>query len=78
MVTQEGSADEAPTYALGRLFICEPEWTMQQITSHKSLLDKLTWGIMNVVTKENGAEIKKKYNELRVTHGFSKVDFSLY
>ena len=78
METQLGSADEAPTYALGRIFICEPEWTMQQIKSHKSLLDKLTWGILNVVTKENGPEIKKKYNELRAIHGFSKVDFSLY
>ena len=78
MITQEGSADEAPTYALGRLFICEPEWTMQQIKKHSSLMNSLTWGIMNMVTKDNAEQIKKKYNDLRVANGFSKVDFSLY
>lgn len=81
MVTQEESADEAPTYALGRLFICEPEWTFEQITSHMMLMDKLEWGLVNVIyrmPKEEAVHHKRKYNELRTAIGMSKVDFSLY
>lgn len=81
MESQEGSADEAPTYALGRMFVCDPDWTFKQIRKHITLMNQLEWGLVNVIYSmpaEEADEHKRKYNELRVSVGMSKVDFSLY
>lgn len=81
MESQEGSADEAPSWTLGRIFLCQPDWTFQQIRKHMSLINQLEWGLVNVVygmSKEESDEYKGKYNQLRTAIGMSKVDFSLY
>jgi hypothetical protein len=81
MESQEGSADEAPTYALGRMFVCDPDWTFKQIRSHMTLMDQLEWGLVNVIYRmpnEEADEHKRKYNKLRTAIGMSKVDFAMY
>jgi hypothetical protein len=78
---EDGSADEAPAFALGRLFICQPEWTFEQVRQHLTLMDQLEWGIVNVVfnmTDEQANGYKAKYNELRKSAGMGEVDFSKY
>lgn len=76
-----GSADENPTFALGQLFVCEPDWTFNQIVNHMTLMDNLEWGLLNAIYHMPEIEAnqhKMKYNELRESIGMSEVDFSQY
>lgn len=76
-----GSADESPTFALGRLFVCEPDWTFNQIINHMTLMDNLEWGILNAIyhmPEFEANQHRMKYNKLRASIGMSEVDFSQY
>tara|TARA_R110002012_G_scaffold139040_2_gene296116 strand:- start:8356 stop:9132 length:777 start_codon:yes stop_codon:yes gene_type:complete len=81
MEVEDGSADEVPTFALGRLFICRSEWTFEQIRQHLTLMDQLEWGLVNVVfnmTDDEADVYKTMYNELRKSAGMAEVDLSKY
>ena len=81
LLQQSGSADESPDFALGRLFICDPDWTFEQIKSYKNLMGQLEWGIVNEIydmPEVDAEKYRKKYNDLRVFNGMKKTDFSLY
>lgn len=69
---EAGSADEAPLFALGSIFKCQPEWVFESMKIHLGLMSKLEWGIVGDKTYED------RYNELRASIGLSKTNFKLY
>lgn len=78
---EKGFADESPMFALGRIFICQPDWTFEQMTKHIGLMKHFEWGFMNVIYSKTESEsnlYKIKYNQLRKSYGMSEADFSIY
>ena len=62
-----GSADETPSWTLGMIFVCQPDWTIEMITTatgYSVLKDHLKWGFMNVVPYvEDSKEYKALYDK---------------
>ncbi len=78
---ETGSADEMPSYSLGTIFQCHPEWMFESMKKHLDLMNLLEWGIVNIgfsANRNEPSELERKYNELRVSIGLEKTDFSLY
>lgn len=78
---ESGSADEIPSYSLGTVFECHPEWMFESMKNHLSLMNLLEWGIVNIGYDANRNEpsgLERKYNQLRVSIGLEETDFSLY
>ncbi|WKN43521.1 SH3 domain-containing protein [Tunicatimonas pelagia] len=69
MKLDTGSADEAPMWALGAIYVCNPDWTIKQIklTQSTSLKVELEFGFENVTYNQkpdNYEELKQMINEL--------------
>ncbi|MDW3209690.1 MAG: hypothetical protein R8N23_07480 [Reichenbachiella sp.] len=78
---KRGSEDESPMFAMGELFVCQPEWAFEQFSNRKYLMDQLIWGFVNVIynkPQEEAMALKKKFNDLRLANGMEAVDFKLY
>lgn len=78
---ETGSADELPSYSLGTIFQCHPDWMFESMKKHLDLLNLLEWGIVNIgydANRNEPPELETKYNELRVSIGLEETDFSLY
>ena len=78
---ETGSADEMPSYSLGTIFQCHPEWMFESMKNYLNLMNLLEWGIVNIgydANRNEPSELEKKYNQLRVSIGLQETDFSLY
>jgi len=59
-----GSVDETPSWTLGMIFVCQPDWTIKMVTTatgYSALKKELEWGFLNVVPFEEGSD---EYNVL--------------
>ena len=73
MNLETGSADETPAWALGYIFLCESNFTIQMMENNysKILLDNLEFGILNVTYQkeneiENFEDLKNKLDSLKL------------
>jgi len=71
LVAEEGSADESPSFALGEIYLCQPDWTLKLVKQRKSEIinGHLEWGFKNVASEKedyikNFQELKKNLEDL--------------
>jgi len=70
--TEAGSADELPIWALGMIYVCEPDWTLEIIAPNGqcSIKTLLEFGFENIaygdcLSKKKYKELKRKIKELK-------------
>ncbi|MEO1256828.1 MAG: SH3 domain-containing protein, partial [Bacteroidota bacterium] len=74
ITTESGSADEAPTFAIGRIFKCQPDWALERIPKSHDYFYLLEWGCQGVTDKEH----QRLLNEHRTNIGLEQVDYDNY
>ena len=74
ITTETGSADEAPSFAIGRVFKCQPDWTLERIPTSHDYFNLLEWGCQGVTDKEQ----QRLLNEHRTNIGLEQVDYDSY
>ena len=74
ITTEDGSADELPSFAIGRIFKCQPAWTLERIPKSHSYFHLLEWGCQGVTDKEH----QRLLNEHRTNIGLEQVDYDNY
>ncbi len=74
ITTESASADELPSFAIGRIFKCQPDWTLQRIPKSHEYFYLLEWGCQGVSDKDH----QLKLNEYRTIIGLEQVDYDNY
>lgn len=74
ITTESGSADELPSFAIGRIFKCQPDWTLEQIPKSHDYFFLLEWGCQGVTDKKH----QQLLNKHRTNIGLKQVDYDNY
>jgi len=69
----KGSADETPSFTIGKCFICNPDLIIRELTKLKSkeekqvILDQIEWGLLNYYgVDKNGKQDNKEFKNLKL------------
>jgi hypothetical protein len=72
MWADKGSANEMPSFSIGKCFMCKPDLVIEQLTKiknveqKKSIFDQIEWGLLNNFdVDENGKSDNKEFNKLK-------------
>ncbi len=72
MWADKGSANEMPSFAIGKCFVCNPDLVIEQLTKIKIveqktlIFDHIEWGLLNYFdVEENGKSDNKEFNKLK-------------
>jgi hypothetical protein len=72
MWADKGSANEMPSFSIGKCFMCKPDLVIEQLTKikdiehKKSIFDQIEWGLLNnFAVDENGKSENKEFIKLK-------------
>jgi hypothetical protein len=72
MWADKGSANEMPSYSIGKCFICNPDLVVEQLAKiknteqRKSTFDQIEWGLLNNFNvDENGKSDNREFTKLK-------------
>jgi hypothetical protein len=77
LIANSGSADELPSYALGQIFNCHPDWILYHLGRSHEYFYSLEWGFVNSDQASNKV-LRDKLNNFRLTIGLEEVDYDNY
>lgn len=73
MWADKGSANEIPSFSIGKCFICKPDLVIEQLTKinnieqKKNIFDQIEWGLLNNFDlDENGKSENKIFTKLKI------------
>ncbi len=78
---EDGSADESPAFALGKVFLCQPDWVLSRIQGRTGLLLLLEHGAVQHFSGKRDAvslSLRKKLTDFRRSHKLKQVDYDNY
>ncbi len=72
MWADKGSANEMPSFSIGKCFMCKPDLVIEQLTKiknveqKKSIFEHIEWGLLNNFNVDNnGNSDNKEFNKLK-------------